>query len=201
MPEVTTIPASITTDSFASAMNSLYYLRAWLLADEHRKVKITFSVLPTEAGIATYEYDNVQDALNRIDAILAQIQDENIPVPVYFVLVYQDMTIAPIHNEPPVPKELSESLKTIITTSSSDLTTFANALYSWSTTGGTGCVTAVCQLSPPQSGFANTFNAPDLNSLVSWISSVESYMAGGGTYTAAIVVTSVVCGSTGFGEE
>jgi hypothetical protein len=204
MPLGLSMPPSITTESFLAAKDSLMLLQAWLMDDPNHKVMITAKIFPESLGYETFTYEYPMYAIDWVDGVLSWIGTFNIQPPVIFSLVYQDMSIVPILDQParpPEPKELPDSLKTTITTSSGDLTAFANALYSWSSTGGSGCVTAVCQLSPMQTGFANTFNAPDLNSLTSWISGVQSYMAGGGTYTAAIVVTPVVCGTTGFGDE
>lgn len=196
-PDPVGFPGNLTTDSYQSARNSLTEAQNWLNGDPNRRIKVTVTCTTDPLNPNPHDYYGTEGAFGWVDGIEAYGMNSSPPTPMMMSLAYTDMTgvaIPPPIENLPAAKELPESLKSISTMSAAALQSFANDLYNWSTTGGTGCVIGSCSLSPPQPGFANTWPAPDLNSLVSWISGVQQYIADGVPVTASITVTSVSCG-------
>jgi hypothetical protein len=194
-PDPSGLPGNLSTDSFASARDSILAAQQWLDGDPNRRVKITVTNEADPLDPNPHVFYDPQGALGWVSGVQTYANSSSPPASVMLILSFEDITGQTIPPEnPPTLKELPASLQSIATGSAAALTTFANSLYNWTITDGTSCVTASCSLNPEQEGFANTFSAPNMNSIASWVSGAASYMETVPNLMASINVSVVPCG-------
>ncbi len=196
-----TLPSNLTTDDLSTARNSLLEAQMWENVDPNRRLKVSCTNESDPLDPSTHVYYGSAGALAWLDGVVQYSNNSTPPSPMMVRLAYEDVTGQPVPPPPlPAPKALPAGLQSVNTANAAVLQSFAFNLQVWADGPPKGYATGLCSMSPPQPGFANTFSAPNVTSIISWIASVSQYIADGLPVNAAISVTSVSQGSDVFND-